>query len=563
MGHLVLVKMNGARFMNPPIATVANAPTTFTSMGIDPRIIEVLRADGITVPTDIQAQTIPDALAGRDVLGRGKTGSGKTLAFIVPMLARLAESTSKAGNRPPRGLILVPTRELANQVRDVFASFGRVLGIRYATVYGGVGHRPQIDAIRRGADVIIACPGRLLDLMEQRQVRLDAIEMSVIDEADHMADLGFIKDVRAILDATPKRGQRLLFSATLDSAVADLVNRYLQDPVVREVDAEHSPVEDMVHHVLHVSHNDRFAVIADLCAAPGRCIVFARTKHGAKRLAERLTQNGVPAIDLHGNLSQAARARNLAAYSDGRVSTLVATDIAARGIHVDDIKLVIHADPPAEHKAFLHRSGRTARAGAAGTVVTIMTDDQKRHVQGLTRQAGITPIITRTGPDGDVLAQLAPGERTFSDAPVVIEAAPAPTRQPRPARSGRPDRDRDGARSFKGPRGPRTDNGSRSSNGPSDGRRSHAGHGPRTGQGPRDWQGPRDSGAPRDSGGPRDAQGPRDGGGPRGAQPSRGSRDTRGSGNSRGSGGGTWDARGPRNPRGSRDARGSRDSRRG
>jgi superfamily II DNA/RNA helicase len=399
--------------------------------------------------------------------------------------------------------------------------------------------------------------------MEQRQVRLDAIEMSVIDEADHMADLGFIKDVRAILDATPKRGQRLLFSATLDSAVADLVNRYLQDPVVREVDAEHSPVEDMVHHVLHVSHNDRFAVIADLCAAPGRCIVFARTKHGAKRLAERLTQNGVPAIDLHGNLSQAARARNLAAYSDGRVSTLVATDIAARGIHVDDIKLVIHADPPAEHKAFLHRSGRTARAGAAGTVVTIMTDDQKRHVQGLTRQAGITPIITRTGPDGDVLAQLAPGERTFSDAPVVIEAAPAPTRQPRPARSGRPDRDRDGARSFKGPRGPRTDNGSRSSNGPSDGRRSHAGHGPRTGQGPRDWQGPRDSGAPRDSGGPRDAQGPRDGGGPRGAQPSRGSRDTRGSGNSRGSGGGTWDARGPRNPRGSRDARGSRDSRRG
>ena len=528
--------------MNPPIATVATAPTTFAAMGLDPRIIEVLRADGITVPTDIQAQTIPDALAGRDVLGRGRTGSGKTLAFIVPMLTRLAESTSRAGNRPPRGLILVPTRELANQVRDVFASFGRVLGVRYATVYGGVGHRPQIDAIRRGADVIIACPGRLLDLMEQRQVRLDAIEVSVIDEADHMADLGFIRDVRAILDATPKRGQRLLFSATLDAAVSDLVDRYLHDPVVREVDAEHSPVDDMVHHVLHVSHNDRFAVIADLCAAPGRCIVFTRTKHGAKRLAERLTQSGVPAIDLHGNLSQAARARNLAAYSDGRVSTLVATDIAARGIHVDDIKLVIHADPPAEHKAFLHRSGRTARAGAAGTVVTIMTDDQRRHVQGLTRQAGISPIITRTGPDGDVLAQLAPGERTFSDAPVVVDAAPAPSRQPRPARSGRR---------------------------PHDGPSRREGQGPRDGGGPRTGQGPRGAQGPRGGAGARDGHGSREGNGPRGAQPSRGSRDARGAGSSRGSGSGGGDARGSRNPRGPRSggganaSRGSRDSRRG
>jgi len=470
MGRIVLVMMkNGASSMTPPAATVATPRLSFASMGIDPVIVDVLNADGITVPTDIQSRTIPDALAGRDVLGRGKTGSGKTLAFLVPMLVRLAASPSRAGSRPPRGLILVPTRELANQVRDVFATLGRVVGVRYATVYGGVGHKPQIDAIRRGADVIIACPGRLLDLMEQRQVRLDAIEVTVIDEADHMADLGFIRDVRAILDATPTRSQRMLFSATLDGAVGELVKRYLHDPVVHEVDSEHSPVDDMVHHVLHVSHNDRFAVIADLCAAPGRSIVFTRTKHGAQRLAERLTQMGVPAIDLHGNLSQAARARNLAAYADGRVSTLVATDIAARGIHVDDIKLVIHADPPAEHKAFLHRSGRTARAGAAGTVVTIMTDDQRRHVQGLTRQAGITPIITRTGPDGDVLAQLAPGPRTFTEAPVVVSAPTAPERSPRPERSGRSERSGRPERTGRPERG-----GSRGHGGPHNGRGSGA-----------------------------------------------------------------------------------------
>jgi len=432
-----------------PEATRASA--SFSDLGLPEHLVAALAATGIDRPFDIQTRTIPDAVAGRDVLGRGRTGSGKTLAFVLPMLGRLAAGRGQKG--VPRGLILVPTRELANQVRDVIAPLARALRLRYATVYGGVAHKGQITAIRDGADIVIACPGRLLDLMEQRQVRLDAIEVTVIDEADHMVELGFIRDVRSILDATPRRCQRLLFSATLDGGVGSIVDEYLDRPVVHEVDEEHSPVVDMEHHVLHVVQNDRFDVIADLCAAPGRTLVFTRTKHGAKRLTEKLIAAGVAAVELHGNLSQGARTRNLASYSSGKVRTLVATDIAARGIHVDDIGLVIHADPPAEHKAFLHRSGRTARAGASGTVVTLMTDDQRRHVRQLARQAGIDPTISRVAPGAPLLTEIAPGDRIYDR-----EAARAvETREARPDHANHAARNRrpHARRTSRGPRNPR------------------------------------------------------------------------------------------------------------
>lgn len=411
--------------------------TPFASLGLPAVLLDVLRTQGLVDAFPIQAATIPDALAGRDVLGRGRTGSGKTLAFSLPLVARLAPAGAerrRAAPWRPRGLVLVPTRELANQVRDVIAPLARAARLRHAVVYGGVGYGPQIAALRDGVDLVVACPGRLLDLVGSGHARLDAVEVTVLDEADHMAELGFLNDVKKILAATPRRGQRLLYSATLDRGVDAIVRQYLDRPVTHEVDAVDATPDDLAHHVLHVGRDDRFAVIADLCAAPGRTIVFTRTKHTAKRMADQLSRAGVPAVDLHGNLSQAARARNLAAYSGGDVDTLVATDIAARGIHVDDVALVIHADPPAEHKAFLHRSGRTARAGAAGTVVTIMTDEQRRHVRDITRKAGIDPVVTRVTPDHPLLAELAPGERTRRER---VERPAAPARPARPAHDRR------------------------------------------------------------------------------------------------------------------------------
>ena len=411
--------------------------TPFASLGLPAVLLDVLRTQGLVDAFPIQAATIPDALAGRDVLGRGRTGSGKTLAFSLPLVARLAPAGAerrRATPWRPRGLVLVPTRELANQVRDVIAPLARAARLRHAVVYGGVGYGPQIAALRDGVDLVVACPGRLLDLVGSGHARLDAVEVTVLDEADHMAELGFLNDVKKILAATPRRGQRLLYSATLDRGVDAIVRQYLDRPVTHEVDAVDATPDDLAHHVLHVGRDDRFAVIADLCAAPGRTIVFTRTKHTAKRMADQLSRAGVPAVDLHGNLSQAARARNLAAYSGGDVDTLVATDIAARGIHVDDVALVIHADPPAEHKAFLHRSGRTARAGAAGTVVTIMTDEQRRHVRDITRKAGIDPVVTRVTPDHPLLAELAPGERTRRER---VERPAAPARPARPAHDRR------------------------------------------------------------------------------------------------------------------------------
>jgi superfamily II DNA/RNA helicase len=399
---------------------------TFTDLGVPANLVEILDARAITTPTPIQAATLPDSLAGLDVLGRGRTGSGKTYAFVLPLVARLVASGSPRRPKRPRALILAPTRELVAQIDEALAPFARATGLRTRTVFGGVGQNPQVQALRAGVDVVIACPGRLEDLIQQGACELGGIEVTVLDEADHMADLGFLPAVRRLLDRTPRTGQRLLFSATLDKAVDVLVKRFLVDPVTHEADSAQSPVAKMDHHVLHVRSEQRIPVLVDLASAPGRTVVFTRTKHGAKALARQLNARGVPTVELHGNLAQNARTRNMEAFQSGRATTLVATDIAARGIHVDDVSLVVHADPPAEHKAYLHRSGRTARAGAAGTVVTLMTDQQVRDVRALTRAAGIHPTTTKvSGPGQEILRILAPGERVLVAGGLVAPATPA------------------------------------------------------------------------------------------------------------------------------------------
>lgn len=399
--------------------------TSFIDVGVPARLSNVLSDLGIETPTPIQAATLPDALAGRDVLGRGRTGSGKTYAFLLPLVARLSDGRA---SRPkaPRALILAPTRELANQIDQALAPLAKAAGLTSRTVFGGVGQNPQVNALRSGVDIIVACPGRLEDLIGQGHCRLDAVEVTVLDEADHMADLGFLPAVRRLLAQTPRGGQRLLFSATLDRAIDSLVRQFLVNPVTHQADSAQSPVSAMSHHVLHVEREHRLPILVDLVSAPGRTVVFTRTKRGAKTLARQLNSKGVPAVELHGNLAQNARTRNLEAFHDGRATALVATDIAARGIHVDDVALVVHADPPAEHKAYLHRSGRTARAGSAGTVITIMTTDQVGDVRQLTRAAGISPKTTRVQDTSHpVLAELAPGERVLTG-PLEI-ASPAAT----------------------------------------------------------------------------------------------------------------------------------------
>jgi superfamily II DNA/RNA helicase len=385
--------------------------TTFPSLGVPDSLATVLAARGITVPTPIQAATLPDSLAGRDVLGRGRTGSGKTYAFVLPMLARLAAGRTARQPKRPRALVLAPTRELVTQIQAAMAPLAEPLGITSLTIFGGVGQNPQVTALRKGVDVVLACPGRLEDLLQQGALTLDGVEVTVLDEADHMADLGFLPGVKRIMDKTPKQGQRLLFSATLDAGIDVIVKRYLTNPVTHQADSAQSPVSTMAHHVFHVHRDARLDVLLDLTSAPGRKVVFTRTKHGAKKLAKQLNASGVPAVELHGNLGQGARDRNMAAFHEGKASTLVATDIAARGIHVDDVSLVIHADPPVEHKAYLHRSGRTARAGNDGTVITLMTDDQVADVRMLTSKAGIKARTTRLGVGHPMLLEVAPGER--------------------------------------------------------------------------------------------------------------------------------------------------------
>jgi superfamily II DNA/RNA helicase len=403
------------------------AEPTFESLGVPERLSRILTDSGIAAPFPIQTSTLPDTLGGRDVLGRGKTGSGKTLAFTIPLVARLA-----GGNRrpsKPTGLVLAPTRELATQITAVIEPLAAALGMNVTTIFGGVSQSRQVSALRAGVDIVVACPGRLEDLMKQRHIALDAVQITVLDEADHMADLGFLPGVTRILAATPTGGQRLLFSATLDNGVDKLVNRFLHNPVTHSVDEIDAPPVAMTHHVFHVSGaQEKTQLVHRLASGTGRRILFMRTKHQARKLAKQLTDAGVPSVDLHGNLSQPARDRNLALFSSGDARVLVATDIAARGVHVDDVELVVHVDPPVEHKAYLHRSGRTARAGSAGDVVTVVLPEQRRDTQQLLRKAGISAQPQQVRADSASVLELV-GEIAPHREPPVRQAAP-------PARGG-------------------------------------------------------------------------------------------------------------------------------
>ncbi|HEY2079803.1 MAG TPA: DEAD/DEAH box helicase [Streptosporangiaceae bacterium] len=394
---------------------------TFTSLGVPAEIAAALASAGVTTPFPIQALTLPDALAGRDVLGRGRTGSGKTLAFSIPLVAALAGGHTMACR--PRGLVLVPTRELANQVHAAILPLAAAVGLSAVTVFGGSPQSRQVAALRDRADILVACPGRLADLIQQGHCHLGDVEVSVLDEADHMADLGFLPVVRRLLDATPAGGQRMLFSATLDNDVDVLVRRFLHNPVRHAADAAAAAPAAMVHHLLTVAPADRAAVVTLLAGGKNRSLIFTRTKRSAQRLARQLAAAQIPAAELHGDLGQGARERNLASFASGAARVMVATDIAARGIHVDGIDLVIHADPPAEHKAYLHRSGRTARAGASGVVITLQTPPQAGDVRALMRKANVTPLTATAHPGSPLLRSIA-GE----------PAAPAalPARQPAP-----------------------------------------------------------------------------------------------------------------------------------
>ena len=377
---------------------------TFASLGVPAALVAVLAQDGIISPFPVQAATLPDALAGRDILGRAQTGSGKTLGFSLPLVTRLAGGQTASGR--PRGLVLVPTRELATQVHEVLRPLARAMGLWVTTIYGGVSYGPQVTALRRRTDIVVATPGRLADLINQGECDLADVEVMVIDEADQMADLGFLPIVRRLLESTPAGGQRMLFSATLDAAIDVLVRRFLDNPATHSVNENSSPAE-IEHHVLTIDPARKLEVLAALVGGDKRSLVFTRTKHGAERLARQLTELGIPAAELHGNLRQGARARNLAAFSNGIAQVMVATDIAARGIHVDGIDLVIHADPPAEHKAYVHRSGRTARGGADGVVVTLQMRSQAREVTAMMRKAGITPHTAfAADPQSEVLREI-------------------------------------------------------------------------------------------------------------------------------------------------------------
>lgn len=393
--------------------------STFGALGVPAPLVAALDRAGITNPFPIQEDTLPDTLRGRDVLGRGKTGSGKTLAFTIPMVARLSNGGRHQSGRP-RGLILAPTRELATQITATLAPLAEAYGMNVTTIFGGISQQRQVAALKAGVDIVVACPGRLEDLLQQKFLTLDAIEITVLDEADHMADLGFLPSVTRILNKTPDGGQRMLFSATLDNGVDKLVNRYLHDEILHSVDDVTSHVEAMTHHVFEVDGVDaKRDLVHALASGTGRRILFMRTKHHAKKLARQLIDAGIPSVDLHGNLSQPQRDRNLAAFSTGDVRVLVATDVAARGIDIGNVELVVHVDPPAEHKAYLHRSGRTARAGSAGDVVTVVLPAQRSDVASLLHKAAITVAperVTASSPTvlaliGEVAAYVTPAPR--------------------------------------------------------------------------------------------------------------------------------------------------------
>jgi superfamily II DNA/RNA helicase len=415
----------------------APTETSFARLGLPQKLVTALERRDIRTAFPIQAATLGDALDGRDVLGRAMTGSGKTLAFGLPMLARLGGNDSAPG--APRGLVLAPTRELAVQVRDVLEPLGHTLGLKTVAVFGGAPLGRQVAALARGADLVVATPGRLLDLIERGACSLAAVEITVLDEADHMADMGFLPDVSRLLDMTPADSQRLLFSATLDGAVARLVQRYLSDPVPRAVDAAESHVTTMEHRALVVDLTDKVGVLAEIASRPARTLMFVRTRHGADRLVKQLGRLGVDAGTIHGNRNQGQRQRALDAFSRGQSRVLVATDVAARGIHIPDVDLVVHVDPPNDHKDYLHRSGRTARAGASGVVVSLLAPDQVKGSRQLFTRAGldVTPVpagrgsepVRRLAQSGDPVRLLPPPPHRGS--PAARDARATPRRTPR------------------------------------------------------------------------------------------------------------------------------------
>lgn len=409
---------------------VESKPITFGELGVPGPLVRVLAADGKKTAFPIQADTLPDSLAGRDVLGRGRTGSGKTLAFSIPLVTRLGSYDSlgqtamkefrdeikrrkKASLEErrsddflphPRGLVLAPTRELANQINDVLMPLAHAFGMNTTTIYGGVKYIHQVRDLKAGADIVVACPGRLEDLLRQKALTLSSVEVVVIDEADEMADMGFLPPVKRLLEQISPNAQHMLFSATLDHGVDEVVNTFLHDPKVHEVDSATAEPDLMTHHVFETTRGDKHELVRTLASGTGRRILFTRTKFQAKKLAKNLTQNGIPAAELHGNLSQNQRDRNLAAFDSGDVRVMVATDVAARGIDVGGVELVVQVEPPADPKSFVHRSGRTARAGKAGDVVTLVLPEQRRETRRLLNQAGIkTKMIEVTHDSPEVL----------------------------------------------------------------------------------------------------------------------------------------------------------------
>ena len=425
---------------------------SFQKLGVNAALVQALDADGISSPFPIQTATLPEAISGRDILGRGQTGSGKTLAFGLAMMTRLAGKT--AHPHRPLGLILAPTRELAMQINDVIAPLARRVNLNSQVVAGGLSYTGQIQALKRGVPIIVATPGRLIDLLEKRHIELDDVVITVLDEADQMADMGFLPVVKEILGLTKEHGQRLLFSATLDRDVDSLVKKFLKDPVTHSLENEKSRSADMLHHVLIMDQAHKDLISTQIAARDGRTIFFVRTKHGADKLADKMLAQGVPVGVLHGGKSQGQRTRTLAAFKDGRSSALVATDVAARGIHVDDVSLVVHVDAPADHKDYLHRAGRTARAGATGVVVTLATSKQKKGIYGLTTRAGVKLTEAYVRPSDEELVRIT-GAQEPSGVPVIVAD------EPKRDRGGRDDRrgfsgSRGGDRpSFKGSRGAR------------------------------------------------------------------------------------------------------------
>ncbi|MEH0935625.1 DEAD/DEAH box helicase [Micromonospora psammae] len=407
---------------------------TFAATGLAAELVAELAAQGISEPFPIQAATLPDSLAGRDVLGRGRTGSGKTLAFGLPLLSRTAGRRARPGR--PLALVLVPTRELAQQVTTALAPYARALGLRCATVVGGLSLQRQADALRAGAEVVVATPGRLHDLINRGDARLGEVAVTVLDEADQMADMGFLPQVTKLLEQVDPNGQRMLFSATLDGGVDRLVRRFLTNPVSHSVDPGTATVTAMTHHVLHVDAVDKPAALTQIAAREGRTILFMGTKHRADRLARQLLSKGVRAAALHGGKSQPQRTRILEQFRNGQITALVATDVAARGIHVDGLDMVVNVDPPTEAKDYLHRGGRTARAGESGSVVTLVLPEQRRDVSRLMSVAGIKPQSTQVRLGDEALARVT-GAREPSGVPVTIVAPqPAPAARVRTGGGG-------------------------------------------------------------------------------------------------------------------------------